>query len=155
MFGVLMVCTANICRSPVAQVLMSQCLQGKSATVHSAGTRAIDGHGADPMMQELLAQAQPIELSQEIAGHRSRALMPSMIARYDLILCMEQEHLDWVCKIQPLATGKAKLLGHWNGGQEIADPIGGPEDAYKQAIAEIEINVEQWSNKIIQLGLCA
>jgi len=54
MFKILVVCTANICRSPAAQHFLLQSLKGKQVTVTSAGTLALDGNAADPTIQTLM-----------------------------------------------------------------------------------------------------
>jgi protein-tyrosine phosphatase len=150
MFRVLVVCTANICRSPAGEVFLARALQGRAAQVNSAGTLAVDNHFAHPeIAQQMIARGFP-----EIRNHRSTALMPSRLSQYGLILCMEQEHLNWVLKAQPTATGKAKLLGHWDGQKGVMDPINGPKEGYTQALDLIETYCQQWADKIVNLGLC-
>jgi len=107
----LVVCTANICRSPAGEVFLANALKGKSVQVRSAGTLAIDNHYVHPVIEEFMVERGFSQISQ----HRSTALMPSSLANYGLILCMEQDHLDWIKRAQPTATAKAKLLGHWDG----------------------------------------
>src|SRR5438552_12362881 len=53
---VLMVCTGNICRSPMAQVLLARTLKehGVGAVVESAGLSAVVGSPADPLAVELM-----------------------------------------------------------------------------------------------------
>ena len=151
MFRVLVVCTANICRSPAGEVFLARALQGRSALVHSAGTLAVDNHLAHPEIeQQMIARG-----FGQISNHRSSALMPSRLSQYDLILCMEQAHLSWILKTQPTATGKAKLLGHWDGQKGVVDPINGPKEGYAQALDLIETYCQQWADKIASLGLCA
>lgn len=151
MFKVLVVCTANICRSPAGEVFLAKALKGHSAQVDSAGTLAIDGHYAHPqIVEQMIARGFP-----EIEQHRSSALMPSKISQYGLILCMEAEHLNWILKVQPAATGKVKLLGHWDSQKGVTDPINGPKEGYTQALDLIETYSGQWANKIISLGFCA
>lgn len=146
-----MVCTANICRSPAGEVFLAKALQGQSAQIDSAGILAIDSHFAHPqIVEQMVARGFP-----EIEQHRSSALMPSKISQYGLILCMEQEHLDWILKVQPAATGKVKLLGHWDGQKGVTDPINGPKEDYSQALDLIETYCQHWADKIVSLGFCA
>ena len=150
MLRILVVCTANICRSPAGEVFLAKALSSRAVQVDSAGTLAIDNHYAHPVIQEqMIERGFPI-----IAQHRSSALMPSRLAQYSLILCMEQEHLEWIKKVQPTATGKAKLLGHWDGQKGVLDPINGPKEGYTEALNIIEKYSNQWADKIVSLGMC-
>jgi hypothetical protein len=45
---VLMVCTGNICRSPMAVVLWRDRFRDRAMLVGSAGLNALTGHGIDP-----------------------------------------------------------------------------------------------------------
>lgn len=150
-FRILTVCTANICRSPVAQAFLDSRMRGKDVQVHSAGTLALSGNSADAVMQSLMAQRGHGAL----AGHRSQALMPSLIAKYDLLLCMEQSHADWIIERAPVATAKVKLLGHWEQGRQVRDPIGQGPEVYANSVDEIERLSGQWATKLIDLGVCA
>ena len=149
-FSILTVCTANICRSPAAQVFLTRFLQEYSVQVHSAGTLAMQGNHADETMQLLLnAKGYP-----SIGEHRSQALIPSLIAKYDLLLCMEDSHKDWITQRSPLATAKVKLLGHWEQGRQVQDPIGGEQIEYEQSLEQIEQLSMAWASKLIGLGVC-
>jgi protein-tyrosine phosphatase len=153
-FKILVICTANICRSPVAQVILNKLLAGKNVHIQSAGTRAVDGNRADPAMQMLMHSQFP-ELSEQLSSHFSRALMASQISAADLVLGMEQVHLDWVNKMQPIAVGKAKLLSHWSNREPISDPVGGSQEEYQMGFNLITNECKLWAQKIQQLGLCS
>jgi protein-tyrosine phosphatase len=150
-FRILTVCTANICRSPVAQVFLADFLKDYPVQVHSAGTLALNGNHADQTMQELI-QERGFE---QITAHRSQALMPSLIAKYDLLLCMEDEHLDWILARSPVATAKVKLLGRWDQSRQVSDPIGRQRDVYADSVQEIEHLSRLWADKLIGLGVLA
>ena len=149
-FRILTVCTANICRSPVAQIFLTHALKTHSVQVDSAGTLALNGHSADQAMQTLLQD----KGFGDLAEHRSQALLPSLIAKYDLLLCMEDEHLQWITQRSPTATAKVKLLGHWEQGRQVADPIGQNRLEYERSVLEIERLCLQWAHKLTDLGMC-
>jgi protein-tyrosine phosphatase len=151
MFRILVVCTANICRSPAAQQFLAKALAERQVEVYSAGTRAIDNHFAHPEIERQMLDRGYSEITQ----HRSSALMPSQLARYGLILCMEQDHLDWIKKTSPTSIGKVKLLGHWDGQAGVIDPINGPEEGYRECLNLMDQYCLQWADKIVQLGLCS
>ena len=88
---VLIVCTANVCRSPMAEGLLRRhCAQsGVDAVIVSAGTH-MPGLPVDP-----LAVAAAGELGIDITAHRPRQLTRSLIDTdgADLLLTMTREQL--------------------------------------------------------------
>jgi len=89
MHSVLLVCTANICRSPMAEALLRARLGEAAADwrIESAGTWALEGEGAAPRAIKVL-KARGIDLSQ----HRSRVVDASLLNRARLVLVMEKGH---------------------------------------------------------------
>lgn len=147
-FSVLIVCTANICRSPAGQALLARHLANYSIGVESAGTRALDGNPVDPTMARLLDSSGITGLEQ----HRSRPIMPTMLGRHDLVLCMEDQHVQQVLDLYPAGRGKVRLLGHWSA-QQIADPIGQADSVYARALEQLELCTGQWAKKLVDMGL--
>ena len=89
---VLFVCTANLCRSPLAEGLLRHRLQARNLAgrvqVQSAGTRVVS-HGSRPDPRvELVAAEKGVSLN----GIRARMLTPAMVQRSDYILVMEHRH---------------------------------------------------------------
>lgn len=79
---ILVVCTGNICRSPMAAALLKH--DCDSIEIVSAGLHALDGRGADPLAIELMA-----ERGIDIGSHVARQLTREVAANSDLILVME------------------------------------------------------------------
>lgn len=116
---VLFVCTANVCRSPLAEGLLRHRLRaiglaGK-VQVRSAGLRAGGGRRPDPRVLDMAAEA-----GVSLGRIRSRMLTPQMIRRSDYVLVMEQSHLEGVerlCAGLPGADSalpdKVQLLGSY------------------------------------------
>ena len=149
MFHILVVCTANICRSPAAELILRDQLKHLRVQVDSAGTAAQNNYPADDGMLQSMSSRGYHNLS----AHRSKMLMPSHLLKYDLVLCMENKHIELAEAMQINARGKVKLLGHWNDGAEVADPIGRSAVFYENAIDQMQIMAKQWSEKIALLGL--
>lgn len=147
-FSILVVCTANICRSPAGQALLASQLANHAIRVESAGTHALDGNAIDTRMAHML-QRRGVDA---MIAHRSRPIMPTMLTRYDLVLCMEEQHMRRVLTLYPSGRGKVRLLGHWST-QEIADPIGQSEPVYAAALDQLESCTAQWAKKLIDMRM--
>jgi protein-tyrosine phosphatase len=116
MFSVLMVCLGNICRSPMAEVLLKthlRSLVGEEAArqvrVQSAGTGLwnVGEPMNPPAAQELLARgADP-------AGFRARHLVAGYVAEADLILTATREHHDVVVELDPSAARRSFVMGEF------------------------------------------
>lgn len=105
-FSILMVCTGNICRSPVAERLMQKATDFDQALViTSAGTQAMVGHPIDPNMVALLA-ARGISSG----GALGRQIDPSLIAKQDLILTATSAHKSVVAKLSPPSVSRLFTL---------------------------------------------
>jgi protein-tyrosine phosphatase len=105
-FRVLMVCTANHCRSPMAQQLLaheaaSHFESPESWTVESAGT---DVRAPWPMHEYALTVL--AERLAEVAPHHSNDLTPAAINRADLVLTAARQHRSIVVSMVPAALGR-------------------------------------------------
>ena len=105
-FRVLMVCTANHCRSPMAEQLLAQrtiTMFGQTARwlIESAGT-AIPG----PWPLHDYARAVLAERLPAVAEHHSVALRPAAIDRADLVLTATRWHRSVVVSTVPAAVGR-------------------------------------------------
>ncbi|WP_240747149.1 low molecular weight phosphatase family protein [Microbacterium sp. K24] len=96
---ILTVCTGNICRSPLAEVLLRTRLEPLGVRVHSAGTHALVGHGMPEPALELAVQAGADP--EAAAAHHARYLVEPLLADADLILTMAREHRSHVVKMMP------------------------------------------------------
>jgi protein-tyrosine-phosphatase len=127
------VCTANVCRSPMAEALLRHALAAepeplRSCEVVSAGVAARGGERASVNSLEALAK-----VGLRIDGHRSRVLTPELAARADLILCMTESHRAVIgLALDPMPENvflwREFMPGVAN--REIADPYGGPLAEY-------------------------
>ena len=141
---ILILCTGNICRSPLAEELIRQraLAAGKQVLVRSAGIGALAGHGADKITQQV-ANRHQVDLS----AHRAQQLNLKLTRWSDLILGMEKHHLDYANDLDPTTRGKTFLLGHWTRA-EVPDPYREPEDAHQLAYDIISAAVDDWVGKI-------
>ncbi|KAF7775454.1 protein-tyrosine phosphatase [Pseudoalteromonas citrea] len=137
--SILVVCAGNICRSPTAEYILKDKLQGKSIRVSSAGLTALEGKSADATAVEL-AQQQHIDM----LAHKGRQLNSSLVAENSVILVMEQRHLSDLCNRYPQARGKTFLLGKWLDDKEIPDPYRQSREAFEHVYELIESACSAW-----------
>jgi len=99
---VLVVCTANMCRSPMLEAFLGSALRarGAEAHVHSAGTMA-DGRGAVREVIEVSA-----ERGHDLRSHVGRRLSPELVRGADLCLPLAREHLREIVVMAPEAFAR-------------------------------------------------
>ena len=138
---VLIVCVGNICRSPTAEVLLNQRLRenGKAIHVHSAGLGALVGKDIEPTARQVL-----VENGIEPNLHSAKQINTAMIREADLVLAMEQAHLQHLNEIAPQARGKTFLLGKWLDNKEIPDPYRQQKPAFYHAYTLIDQSIAAW-----------
>jgi low molecular weight protein-tyrosine phosphatase len=109
MAAILVVCSGNICRSPIAEGLLRRALERRldddAPAVGSAGTIAVDGA---PAMPESVEAAR--ERGVDIETHAARRLTPDLIDGADLIVGMAAEHRDAVGRLAPGAAARTFTL---------------------------------------------
>jgi protein-tyrosine-phosphatase len=127
---ILLVCTGNTCRSPMAESMLKDMARraGKAVEVQSAGVGAIDGYPVSPHAAETLRRR-----SLPVPGP-SQALAARQVAWADLILAMTASHKRAVIERHPQAAGKTYTL------KEFA-LLG---DASMEEVAEAERLYTEW-----------
>ncbi len=144
MSSALIVCTANVCRSPVAELLWRAAAahRGVVSKAASVGLQARAGDSAHPVMVELL-EGQGLDLS----PHRATLFVRSMALQYDLILAMEPSHVRAIQARAPELSGRVQLMGRWSVGP-ISDPIGEPLASFERCVAQLARSVDDWLDKL-------
>ncbi|WP_422616846.1 low molecular weight protein-tyrosine-phosphatase [Rhodoferax sp.] len=141
---ILTLCIGNICRSPLAQGLLTKHLPGH--TVWSAGLDALTGQPADPLAVQIAT-----EHGFDIRAHRALQVTSFLCQKSDLILVMEQSHKSQLEQRFPGVRGKVYTLGQY-GQFDIADPYRQPREAFDTAYAAIAQGVADWVPRIRQLS---
>lgn len=102
----LFICTANQCRSPLAEVLAQQQLRrrGINARVSSAGF-LVGGVEAARGSQKVARR-----LGLDLSNHRSRRVTPEMIRSADAIITMEPDHVVRLAEEVPESRTRSVTL---------------------------------------------
>lgn len=108
--SILVVCTGNVCRSPLAAQLLAARLAtaGIEASVSSGGTAALVGQG---MPQE--ASALSLRYGGVPDRHVARQLTESLIDDADLVLTASREHRAAVASLVPKSAQRAYTLAEF------------------------------------------
>ena len=136
--NILLVCTGNICRSPMAEAVLRERLGSEETRVSSAGTAALIGYPADPLAVEV-ARRFGFDLSQ----HRGRQASSQVLLAADLVLVATQAHAAWVHDRVPPLRGRVQLLGRWRD-LEIPDPYGLEKAVFESVFEQIDDCVADW-----------
>ena len=109
MARVLVVCTGNVCRSPIAEGLIRAAFEARMIRdvpeVTSAGTMGWTGSSADPASIQAAR-----EYGIDISGHVARRLDPDEVARATVIIGMAIEHVDAVVSEAPEVRSRVFTL---------------------------------------------
>ncbi|VWD20641.1 protein-tyrosine phosphatase [Burkholderia lata] len=141
--NILVVCTGNICRSPIGEGLLRARLPG--VDVASAGTSALVGEPADDF-----AIAVSAESGIDLSAHRAQQLTAALVRRADVVLTMEVRQKRAIVERYPFALGRVFQLDGQSG-MDVPDPYMKPVDAFRRAYFQIERGVNAWVPKVMAL----
>jgi protein-tyrosine phosphatase len=161
-YRICFVCTGNICRSPMAEVVLRGLLDeeglGHAVDVDSAGTTL--WHVGDPADRRAVAALR--EAGYDGSAHRAQAFETSWLADRDLVVALDSGHLD---ELRALAAGgphetKVRLLGSFaqdgdGGGEDldVADPYYGSAADFERVLAQVEAGCRGIVRELVRDGV--
>jgi protein-tyrosine-phosphatase len=108
MASILIVCTGNICRSPMAEGILRQLLSERGAADIRVGSAGVAGWQDSPPTGEAIMAM--MERGIDISGHLARRLGRQMIESSELIVAMTADHRDAVARVAPGAAERTFTL---------------------------------------------
>jgi len=147
--NILIVCTGNTCRSPMAEGLLKSMLKSKGVegiNVESAGIAAFPG-----MMASNQAVRVMKEFGVDLSGHRTRQVDRKLLQGADLILTMTEGHKTALQSWEPSVWSKIHTMKEYADmeDKDISDPYGLHDEAYRKTASEIREALEKILDKLI------
>ncbi|MFH9012914.1 low molecular weight protein-tyrosine-phosphatase [Streptomyces sp. NPDC017943] len=142
-YRVCFVCTGNICRSPMAEIVFrarvaEAGLEGE-VVVDSAGTGGWhEGDAADPRTAAVLAE------NGYATGHTARKFQPSWFSRLDLVVALDSGHLADLRRLAPTEQDarKVRLLRSYDPAAgddpDVPDPYYGGAEGFDACLEMVE-----------------
>lgn len=151
--SVLFVCTANRFRSPLAAAWFLKRLEGepdaRDWSVGSAGTWTEPGQTVVPP-----AKWMSEHFGVELAAHRSQRVSGELLARYYLILVMENSQREGLLVEFPQLEGRILLLAQAATGvaYDVPDPGVVPDESFLDIAREVTGLVDKGFQNICRLA---
>lgn len=152
MINILVVCTANICRSPMGAALLRGEIERRDLSnawqVQSAGTWARYGFPA--------SEFSVLEMSEralDIGDHRSQPITDELLSNANVVLVMARNHRDALRAEFPMQAEKVFLFSELDGSDyDIVDPIGQPRTDYAACARDLETLVNRGFDWCVELA---
>lgn len=141
---VLFVCTANVCRSPMAQAIFNALAEDRGILLRaeSAGTTALEGH---PMAPNAVAALEEVGIYPE--AHRARQVSEQILGEAEPVLTMSPRHVVALRRVRAGSPTQHThtLLEYAAGisGEGIPDPYGMTMAAFRSTVRQLYEHVER------------
>ncbi len=146
-FVVTFVCSGNICRSPMAEILLKAKIEKTKYRdfmhIQSAGTLGIEDQPADDMTIVVCT-----ENELDVSRHRSQGISTNLMEDSDLVIAMAANHVDFLKEHYPEHRDKIVLLKNWQrtkalANPSIADPVGQNKAFFRDTFNEIRNEIKR------------
>lgn len=136
MISVLMICTGNICRSPMAEGVLRHLVEqaGLSEQIKIDSAGMINWHQGDA--PDLRAQTASLQRGIDISRQRARHIKSDDFDQFDYLIAMDKGHLQELDRLRH-NSGKVYLLAEFaanNAATEVIDPYYGNAIEFEQCL---------------------
>jgi protein-tyrosine phosphatase len=153
-YRICLVCLGNICRSPIAEVVLRDRLRKAglehAVAVDSAGTGDWHiGEDMDRRSRNALERG-----GYDADRHRARQFAPDWFDRRDLVLAMDERNLANLRRMAPgggLEAGRVGLFGSYGDVGAIPDPYVGADDGFTYVLTLVERAADQLTAELADL----
>jgi protein-tyrosine-phosphatase len=151
--SLLFVCTANRCRSPIAEAIGRNVLTQRYPDgvwfISSAGTWAQND------LPPITAAQQVMKAHEyDISAIRSRIVTRDILNSSDLVLTMEANQKEALQVEFPEVKDRIHLLSEMTGGKfDVVDPVGLPAEEMEKTVVMIEDLIHRGAKKIFDLSM--
>ena len=151
MAHLLVICTANICRSPLVEALLRRKLEENGHegwTVSSAGTWAEIPRAAARYSQRIASR-----VGLDLSEHRAQMVSAEIMAEADLVLVMTRGHKESLQVEFRNDRDRVFLMSEMIGRTyDVVDPYGGPTDGYEEMYREVQSIIDNGYERIVELA---
>ncbi|MBB2914462.1 protein-tyrosine phosphatase [Streptosporangium becharense] len=140
-YRICLVCMGNICRSPMAEIVLRKTLDdhglGDLVTVDSAGTGG--WHQGGPMDERAAATLSARGYDGSL--HRARQFQADWYGQVDLVLAMDRENLRALRRLAPDGADVRLFRSFDPGapeGAEVPDPYYGEQEGFAEVLRMVE-----------------
>lgn len=146
---VLFVCTANICRSPMAEAIFNTLAEDKDVPfrAESTGTAALVGRSMAP---NAVAALEEVGIYPE--ARRARQVNEALLEEFELVLAMSPQHVMELRRLPGNPPRAVYTLPEYATGvsdaEGISDPYGHTMAAYRSSVRQLYEYVERVINNL-------
>lgn len=140
-YAITIVCLGNICRSPMADVVLNQRVDDAGlaglVSVTSSGTG--DWHVGQPM--DARAASTLAAAGYDATRHRARQWAAARVGEHDLVLAMDRENLRTVLAgVGPADRERVRMFRDFDpvGGGDVPDPYYGGTEGFDEVLTMVE-----------------
>lgn len=145
-YRVAVICSGNICRSPVAHVVLEDRIAAAGlddrVEVVSAGTGG--WHVGEPMDRRSAASL--VAGGYDASRHRAQQVRAEWLDSFDLLLAMDQSHVDGLRALGRAESGRVQLWGAFDPvepGAEVPDPYYGGPEGFARVLTMVERTADE------------
>ena len=157
-YRIALVCLGNICRSPIAHVVLDDRLvqAGLDDRVEVSSSGTGGWHAGEPMDRRAAAVLR--DAGYDPSRHRARTFSADWFDDHDLVLAMDRSNLADIVDLAPAAglrEGHVRMFRAFDpearDDDEVPDPWYGGADGFREVLAMIERTTDELVDRLPEL----